>query len=225
MKACRGVSGILGPARSRQLGREEEHWRWLLGRQGSLAGVTMIPSTKCHRQGQGEGRRSLAALSSEWMSPCSILFALGEKPRSNVAAASQPHAFTPCGSTSSAMVLRNSPAELQQQLVPYSIDFYECSQDQSNAQDRESSPTSTGSHSALVRTASDLGGHFSYLLIPCTQAPDPSKPGFWKGTPCSFPSVLPHTVWVSLLSAGKSHLQSSCSTLHAGWKMRQAPSR
>lgn len=35
MKACLGVSGIPGPDKSWQLGREEEHWRWLLGRQGS----------------------------------------------------------------------------------------------------------------------------------------------------------------------------------------------
>lgn len=33
MEACLGVGGIPGSARSWQLGREEEHWRWLLGRQ------------------------------------------------------------------------------------------------------------------------------------------------------------------------------------------------
>lgn len=81
-------------------------------------------------------------------------------------------------------------------MTPYNMDFYESSQSQPNAQDQERSPTSTEIHSALVTPAPDLGGQLSPFLMPHTQACAPLKPGFWKGTPGSFPCILPDTTWL-----------------------------
>lgn len=75
------------------------------------------------------------------------------------------------------------------------MDSYNSSQTQPNAQDQERSPTSTEIHSVLVMPAPDLGGQLSPLLMPHTQAHAPLKPGFWKGTPGSFPCIPPDTTW------------------------------
>lgn len=80
--------------------------------------------------------------------------------------------------------------------TPYNMDFYESSQTQPNAQDQERSPTSTEIHSVLETPAAGLGGQFLPLLLPHTQARAPLKPGFWKGTPGSFPCISPDTTWL-----------------------------
>lgn len=84
----------------------------------------------------------------------------------------------------------------EQHTTPYNMDFYKSSQTQPNAQARKWSPTFTEIHSVLVTPAPGLGGQFSPLLLPHIQARAALKPGFWKGTPGSFPCIPPDTTWL-----------------------------
>lgn len=87
-----------------------------------------------------------------------------------------------------------SPAELNTAL--YDTDFHESSQIQPNTRNQVRSPISTEIHSVLVMPIPDLGGPLITLLMPRTQAQDPSNPGFWKGAPGSFLRILPDTTWL-----------------------------